>query len=272
MTLTNMNPNNQKVDLKKWAKDFGNSLIGNPDFRRNEPDVAIIPIDIIVRDLVQIPEDHWWKYAFMREPMNSKFTDTERRRLMEQAIGCGREYADQCVEKYGTNDPNYIAKELGLNVDYPEQPQNGHRVLFAEYRDPNIIHIYADGVRRGEKLLASDCVKNELHDIDLNRILLSHEIFHWLEKENGKTIWTMNFEISLWKIGKIENRTHIACLSEIAAMAFAKRLMKLEMSPYVLDAFMDYGYSPKAGTALYMEMMIDDNRVPSKASCEKDMK
>ncbi len=264
-----MNSEKKQMDWKKWAKDFGNSLIGNPDFRRDEPDVKIVPIDIIVRDLSQIPEDHWWRYAFTREPMNSKFTDVQRRQLMEKAIACGREYADQCAEKYGTNDPMIIAEKLGLKVDFPEQPQNGHRVLFAEYRDPNIVHIYADGVRRGEKLLEQESVSKILHDLDLNRMLLSHEIFHWLEKENESSIWTQTYEIKLWNIGKLENHSHIACLSEIAAMAFAKRLMHFEMSPYVLDAFLDYGYSPKAGTALYEEMMAADNRMPDPAYSNK---
>jgi hypothetical protein len=49
-------------------------------------------------------------------------------------------------------------------------------------------------------------------------------------------------------------------------MSFAKKLNQLPYSAYVLDAFLDYGYSPKAASALYEEMMADDNRTPSRAS------
>lgn len=45
-------------------------------------------------------------------------------------------------------DPEKLAKQLGLNVDYPDMPQNAERVLFAEFREPNNIHIYMDGVRK----------------------------------------------------------------------------------------------------------------------------
>lgn len=257
------------MDWKEWAKDFGNSMVGRPNPDRNMPDVAVRPVSVITADLVKIQEDHWWKYAFSREPLNEKFDDAGRKKLMQQAIECGRKYADECTQKYGTSDAKTLAEAVGLSVDYPEQPQNGRRVLFAEYRDPNVVHIYEDGVRRGKAMLEKEDVKKSLGEIDLENILLSHELFHWIEKENENTIWSRTYELELWKVGPLKNRTHIACLSEIAAMSFAKRLNQLPYSAYVLDAFLDYGYSPKAASALYEEMMADDNRSPSRTAVKK---
>jgi hypothetical protein len=260
----------KKIDWDQWKKDFSSALAGKPNYHREEMKVDPVPVSVITSDLVKIPEDHWWKYAFAREPLNEKFDDASRKDLMNQAIACGREYAEKITAKCGSDDPILIAKQLGLDVDYPEQPQNGHRVLFAEYRDPNVVHIYTDGTRRGEELLKDSKVKEDLENIDLNRILLSHEIFHWVEKEYESEIWTRTYEIELWKVGKFTNHSHIACLSEIAAMAFAKKLMKISYSPYVIDAFLDYAYSPKAATALYQEMMADDNRMARSASKPKE--
>lgn len=80
--------------------------------------------------------------------MNSALT------LHVRPLPAGREYAEKLAKQYGMRDPEKLAKQLGLNVDYPDMPQNAERVLFAEFREPNNIHIYMDGVRKGRALLS----------------------------------------------------------------------------------------------------------------------
>lgn len=52
-------------------------------------------------------------------------------------------------------DPEKLAARLGLKVDFPDMPQNAERVLFAEFRVPDKIHVYMDGVRKGRALLGN---------------------------------------------------------------------------------------------------------------------
>lgn len=54
----------------------------------------------------------------------------------------------------------------------------------------------------------------------------------------------------------------MAVLGEIAAMSFAKALTGIPYSPYVMDAFLVYGYSPEAASGLYEEMMEKTGRTP----------
>ena len=49
------------------------------------------------------------------------------------------------------------------------------------------------------------------------------------------------------------------CLGEIAGMAFAKELLQLTYSPYILDSFLVYLYHPKVAFDLYNEI-ININR------------
>ena len=88
-------------------------------------------------------------------------------------------------------DPEKLAKQLGLNVDYPDMPQNAERVLFAEFREPNNIHIYMDGVRKGRALLSEPGVSHALTgQLDIAKLLLGHELFHFVEEKYKKEIWT----------------------------------------------------------------------------------
>lgn len=60
----------------------------------------------------------------------------------------------------------------------------------------------------------------------------------------------------------IHNDSAVIALSEIAAMAFAGELTGLPYSPYVMDVFLVYGYSPEEASGLYEEMMELAGRKP----------
>ena len=96
-------------------------------------------------------------------------------------------------------------------------------------------------------------------DINIEELLLAHEIFHFIE-ENDDDIFTRTEKIRLWKIGPIKNDSNIVCLGEIAGMAFAKELLKISYSPYILDVFLVYLYNIQASYGLYKEIMSINNK------------
>ena len=53
----------------------------------------------------------------------------------------------------------------------------------------------------------------------------------------------------------VSNKSKILCLSEMAAMAFAKRMTGISCSPYVLDVLLMYCYNEEAAIALYEEIL-----------------
>ena len=192
-----------------------------------------------------------------------KFTDEQRRDLTRQALACGREYAEKLAAQYGMRDPEKLAKVLGVKVDFPDMPQSTERVLFAEFREPDKVHIYMDGVRKGRILLSEPGVPHALTgQLDIAKLLIGHELFHWVEEKYKKEIWTRTYKIELWAPRPLHNRSGVGVLGEIAAMAFTKTLNNLPYSPYVMDAFLVYGYSPEAASGLYEEMMEKAGRTP----------
>ena len=216
-----------KERFQELLKPIADGLFGKQRTRYGEmPHYTVRPVGMIVEDLCRIPEDEWAKYAFSREPLNGKFNDEQRLDLTRQAIACGREYAEKLAKQYGMRDPEKLAKQLGLNVDYPDMPQNAERVL------------------------------------DIAKLLLGHELFHFVEEKYKKEIWTRTYKIELWAPKPLHNRSGVSVLGEIAAMSFAKTLTGISYSPYVMDAFLVYGYSPEAASGLYEEMMEKTGRTP----------
>lgn len=257
-----MNREELKEKLQPVAKVLFGDTQTMADKMKQRPVVTIRPIGVIAEDLVQIPDEQWGRYAFAREPLNGKFSDAQRDDLTRQAIACGREYADKVAQEYGTRDVNQLAGHLGMAVDYPDMPQARDRVLFAEFRVPNKIHIYMDGVNKGRDLLREPGVYEAMGDLNISKVLLGHELFHCVEDRYAKEIWTKTYRIDLWGIGGLRNRSRVDVLGEIAAMAFTQALNDLPYSPYVLDAFLVYGYSPDAACDLYEEMMQRAGRTP----------
>lgn len=254
-----------KERFKELMKPIADGLFGKqkPYHMQKEEPPVIRPVGMIVADLCKISDDEWAKYAFSREPLNGKFNDEQRLELTRKAMACGRQYAEELVKKYGMHDPEKLAKKLGLKVDYPNMPQSTDRVLFAEFREPDNIHIYMDGVNKGKVLLGEPGVRYALTgQLDIAKLLIGHELFHYVEESHKKEIWTRTYKLRLWQVGPVHNDSNVMVLGEIAAMAFTQTLNGIRYSPYVMDAFLVYGYSPEAASALYEEMMKFAGRTP----------
>lgn len=238
-----------KKKAERYFRRLGRSLVGRPE--PELPDVKTVPIKTLVETLTEIPVENWWKYAFSREPLNGCFNDSQRQDMYLKAMQCAR----QAIDQYGGLKPSELAEKMGLSVQHPDIPQSSARILFADFREPDTIRVYQDGIKKGKALQRRDHLKNlSFAGDDLAEILIGHELFHVFELRNPR-IWTKTFRITLWKVGFLKNDSPVHVLSEIAAMAFAASLTGITYSPFVLDAFLVYGYSPKAGSALYEEMI-----------------
>ena len=125
------------------------------------------------------------------------------------------------------------------------------------------INIYMDAVKKAEKFLKRPEIKTVLTDrLDVAGLLLAHELFHFVEEKYKKEIFTKQEKIRLWSLGPLHNDSSIIALSEIAAMAFAQTVTGISWSPYVMDVFLVYGYSPEEASGLYEEMMMYAGREP----------
>lgn len=194
----------------------------------------------------------WGKYAFHREPLEGKFTEEQKDAFTLRANACGKEWAKRIAGKYESRSPRKIAQKMGLKIRMDNTSRGGANVLFAQFVQPDEITLFADCIDRGCALREeSGCALLERET--LTDVLLAHELFHAVEERNAETIYTRTEKVELWR-KPFSNRSSIACLSEIAAMAFAGRLLGLESSPYMLDVLLVYPYNKDMAWALYDEV------------------
>lgn len=236
-----------------FAQKFMNSFIGKKEEEKCE--VKIPHIRVMLKELVNVNDEEWGMYAFCREPLNGKFSIEEKLELIEKANFCGRECAKKIREENGNVDVYKIAKNLGIEVDYPQRPNGGGHIIFAQFVNPNKVTVFKDSVDKAVVLIEKENLYDLFNNINIEEILLAHEIFHYIEEHNGDEMFTQTETIRLWKFGPFKNDSNIVCLGEIAGMAFAKELLQLSYSPYILDSFLVYLYHPKVAYDLYKEII-----------------
>ncbi|MDO5516819.1 MAG: hypothetical protein Q4F66_04640 [Clostridium sp.] len=236
-----------------FANKFVNALKGNTQLQEKK-DIIIPEIEEMLENLISISDEKWGMYGFRREPLKGRFADEERKRLILKSNECGREQALHIREKYGNISTYEIAEKLGLEIDYPDRPNGGGHIIFAQFVEPNKITVFKDSVNKAVELINEKKLQHFFEGVKIEEILLAHEIFHFIE-ENDESLFTRTEKIRLWKIGPLKNDSNIVCLGELAGMAFAKGLLELSYSPYILDVFLVYLYNKEAAYALYNEIM-----------------
>lgn len=230
-------------------------LAALPKMRSGIPELSEMLVN-----LAGLPDEAYGKYAFSREILRGKIDDNARSELTLQANECGREYAGRMLAAHGLvkGEPkaaDKLAAALGMKVLYPRVPTGTDHVTFAQFEAPDKISIFQDGLDKAAELLKDDKVRHVLGDIEIREILLAHELFHCVEEAFHKEIFTRTYKIELWAPWPLHNRSTVRCLGEIAGMAFARELLGLSYSPFVLDVFLIYGYDPVPAGCLYLEIM-----------------
>lgn len=208
----------------------------------------------MLEELTKLTDRQWGGYAFYHEPLERKFTSDQKENYIRLANKCGTEEAELLLTEYPGKTIEETAREMGFTVKTPDTPTGGGHVLFAQYVEPKEITVFMDCVEKAENLIHKEKLQRLLPGVDLKDILMAHELFHGVEYRKRKQIFTQTEKIELWR-RPFSNKSKILCLSEIAAMAFAKRMTEISCSPYVLDVLLMYCYNEEAASALYEEIL-----------------
>ena len=208
----------------------------------------------MMKELTGLTDLQWGGYAFYHEPLERKFTPEQKEDYTRLANKCGEEEAESLLSEYPEESIEEIAGELGFTAKTPDTPTGGGHVLFAQYVEPKEITVFMDCIEKAEKLINKEKLQSFFPAADLKDVLMAHELFHVIEYRKRKQIFTQTEKIELWR-RPFSNKSKILCLSEMAAMAFAKRMTGISCSPYVLDVLLMYCYNEEAAIALYEEIL-----------------
>lgn len=208
----------------------------------------------MTKHLMELGDEEWGRYAFRHEPLERKLSEAQKETYTHLAMECGREEADLLKAGFPECTVEEIVRAKGIQIKTPDIPNGGGHVIFAQYEESGRITIFMDCIKKAEELIAGEQMEDLFKGADLFSVLLAHELFHAVEQEKRKTIFTQTEKIELWK-RPFSNKSRLIALSEMAAMAFAGRMERLSFSPYVLDVVLMYCYNQEAARALYEEIM-----------------
>jgi hypothetical protein len=202
----------------------------------------------MLQNIIVLDDDFWGsRYAFSRDPIQRLLSDQDKLSLSRKAQECGKENAQKLLSQYGSPGLRELAKTIGVSVEKVW----GGTVHFAEYVEPDKIRIYEDFL---EKLsLQAEDLPPETADLlsFAEEILITHEIFHYLEFLQKDSIFTRTYCHPLPRVLFFHPRAKLLCISEIAAMAFIKEYLYLSWPPYIFDLLFTYGFNKDAAYRLY---------------------
>ncbi len=222
---------------------------------KKEPEkMPVYSIADMLAVLTELTDEQWSGYAYYHEPLERKISAEKKIEYCVKANLCGQQEAEKLLCDYPNDSVSAIIEKQGFKMSFPDIPNGGGHVIFAQYVEPDQITVFMDCVKKAKGLIRKENLEKYLIDFDLKDILLAHELFHGIEYRNAKTIYTQTEKIDLWRKPFV-NRSRIIALSEMAAMAFAKRMTKLTFSPYVLDVLLMYCYNSEAASGLYDEIL-----------------
>lgn len=205
-------------------------------------------------ELLKLNDIEWGLYAFSRDPLGEKLSAKEKRELIVKANQCGAEQAKYLKMEFGQKAVKEYAEKLNIQIKKEDSDGSENYIVFAKFNYPNQVTIYSGNVSKVEKLIKENDMDEILGKVDIESMLISHELFHYFEESN-KDIYTKTKKIELWKLGPIRYSSKLVALSEIAAMSFARELLHIGYNPYVFDAIMLYPHDAKKTQELIDEIL-----------------
>lgn len=200
-------------------------------------------LKLAIEELMTLSDEEFSWYHINSDPIEGKINQEIRREIINKSLSCGYEQADIIREHYNlsNNNPDLLklCKRMGIQVREDNNSNTNNFIYFGTYEYPGIITIYTDNIRKGAELAKAYDIAQLAKERNLRDIVLSHEIFHHIES-NNQNLFVNTYRIKLWKLGPYIHRSPLICTGEIAGMAFARRLLKLQFCPNVLDVLLLY--------------------------------
>lgn len=181
-----------------------------------------------------MPDELELSVDFLRSLNETADLSNDRlREWAEEAIRIGREAA----LPYRGRTVLSMITEKGIHVEMREGGVFGGRLLRALYdHSVRTITVYEEGVLSAMRSPGPDLLGVEASMDSVRNVLMCHEFFHCLEFMDmglvGKK-FTVPGKVLFFKKNK-----PVYAVSEISANAFAKTVLDLKCSPFILDYFL----------------------------------
>ncbi len=170
------------------------------------------------------------------DPLYPRIPAHRRKRLVAAALEDGRALAVHLRRQCGS-DPAAIAVQGDVPVTYSADDAGfGGVVIYAHYDTlPPRITLYLPVIRRLDQLIAEAAPAAFGGIRDTLPIFLAHELYHHFDCLRGDARLGRRHAVPLFGVGRWQWTSGLSSLPEIAAGAFAQRLLDLSFHPKLLD-------------------------------------
>ena len=169
------------------------------------------------------------------DPQYPRIPAGRRIALVEAALDDGRTLADHARKLWG-NEPAAIAAHCDVPIVRSENEAGfGSIIVYADYvTRPPCITLYAPAILRLDKLMAARGAG--IGGIGSTMpVFLAHELYHHFDCLRGNERVSRRHAVKIFGIGRWNWTSGLCSLAEIAAGAFAQRLLGLPFHPKLLD-------------------------------------
>jgi hypothetical protein len=177
------------------------------------------------------------------DPQYRRLPAGRRAALVETALADGGVLADRTRAQWGS-DPSAIAASCGVPVIRSEDEAGfGSVIVFADYAvRTRRITLYLPAILRLDRLIAQRG-NPVCPGIDGTLpIFLAHELYHHFDCTRGCAPLSRQHRVRIFAVGPWSWTSGLSSLAEIAAGAFAQRLLGLSFHPKFLDLLVLQNY------------------------------
>ncbi|MDR0453161.1 MAG: hypothetical protein LBH15_08965 [Treponema sp.] len=207
----------------------------------------VISLGEMLNSVAALPPEAFHRYAFAGEARAGKIPPADRLLMAEKAARRGAEEARLLAEGCRNSPPALLCRRLGIGIECTEEEPDRFLPAFAWFAPPGTITILSRYARKAQELADKAAFESRVEDT-----LIAHELFHFTEDRNRRNARGLKPE--LW--GKaFSGPSPLPCLSEIAAMAFARELLGLPYSPYTLNIALMHSIDPGGTAKLFRAFM-----------------
>ena len=172
-----------------------------------------------------------------QDPQYHRIPADQHGALVEAALKDGHLLAECARDQWG-DVPAVVAARCGVPIVRSEENAGfGSIVVYADYVSrPPCITLYLPAIRRLDQQLA----KHSAQAADIGStltIFLAHELYHHFDCLRGASL-ACRHAVKIFGIGSWQWTSGLSSLCEIAAGAFAQRLLGLPFHPKLLDLLM----------------------------------
>ena len=208
--------------------------------------------------LARVEDAVWDRYQLRKEPLEGRLTPEQRVRFSDLAHRTGIDLA----RRVRADHPGISVRELlsmyHVRLETPDAPDQGVYHMFASFTEPDLVTLYESTALEAQQALTDTGALPG--GTPLTEVLLAHELFHVLAYQTP--LPTDEKLLELWKLGPLRVRSRVMVLSEMAAMVFARELLKLPYSPNALDVILLYPQDPPAARRIYESIVALEGSAP----------